>query len=151
MAQSLSQLFVHIIFSTKMRLPFLSKDEILQETHAFLAATCVDLKCPSLAVGGVEDHVHILCSMARTMAAAGLVKELKRQSSIWLKSRDPELQGFYWQEGYGVFSVSPSHLSAVRSYIQNQKEHHKTELFQDEYRRILRKYEIEYDERYVWD
>lgn len=119
--------------------------------HAYLAGTCRNQDCPSLIVGGVEDHVHILCSLGRQTTVADLVRELKRESSKWIKSRGRQFAEFHWQNGYGAFSVSPSHAPSLQRYIRNQEEHHRQETFQDEFRRLLKKYGVAYDERYVWD
>jgi putative transposase len=100
---------------------------------------------------GVEDHVHILCRLSKTRSVSELVRELKRESSKWLKTKGPELADFHWQDGYGAFSISPGHVGKLKEYIATQEEHHRKESFQDEFRRILRLYEIEWDERYVWD
>jgi putative transposase len=151
MAQSLAQLYVHLVFSTKNRTPFL-KDKLFRgRVHAYLKGICDNQDTPSLQVGGAEDHVHILCRLSKNLAVADLVRELKRDSSSWIKLEQPSLADFHWQAGYGAFSVSPSHVEALKEYIKNQEEHHRHENFQDEFRRLLRKYEIEYDERYVWD
>lgn len=99
----------------------------------------------------MADHVHILCRLSRKMSIADLVAELKRESSKWIKVRDPRQAKFHWQDGYGAFSISPSHVEALREYIRNQQEHHRQENFQDEFRRLLGKYGVEYDGRYVWD
>ncbi len=149
MPQSLAQIYLHIVFSTKDRSSFLHDKAIQADAHNYLGGTCNKLGCQVLRVGGVADHVHVLCRLGRTMAVADLVKELKRNSSQWLKDRSGE--PFYWQNGYGAFSVSPGHVEALRAYIANQEEHHRTESFQDEYRRLLTKYGLEWDERYVWD
>ena len=106
---------------------------------------------PSIIVGGVEDHVHILCTLGREESVSVLVRELKRESSKAMKEKSPELRAFYWQAGYGAFSVSPSHVPALKEYIANQEERHRKETFQDEFRRLLAKYGVQYDERYVWD
>lgn len=151
MPQSLAKVYLHLVFSTKGRAPFLSDRVLRQETHAYLAGACRKLGSPSLIVGGVEDHTHILCYMSRTLTIANLIAELKRESSKWIKVKDGTLSGFHWQEGYGAFSVSPSHVDDLRGYIANQEEHHRQESFQVEFRRLLKKYDIEYDEKYVWD
>ena len=145
MPQSLVRLYVHIVFSTKNRHPFLTDQTLRQELHAYLAGAGKNLGSPSLIVGGVEDHVHILCYLGKIQPISELVKELKRTSSKWAKSKG--LPAFYWQRGYGAFSVSPSHLHALKIYIAAQEEHHKKESFQDEFRRLLRKYGLEWDER----
>ena len=99
----------------------------------------------------VADHVHVLCRLGKTMSMARLVKELKRESSKWAKTKAGALADFYWQNGYGAFSVSPAHVEPLRVYIANQEEHHRKETFQDELRRLLTKYGLQWDERYVWD
>jgi putative transposase len=151
MPQSLAQIYVHIVFSTKDRQPFLLDKSIREEMHKYLGGTCNGLDCPVLRVGGVADHVHILCRLARTISVANLVKELKRESSLWIKTRSTALSEFHWQNGYGAFSISPGHIGALREYIDNQEEHHRTVSFQDEFRGLLKKYGVEWDERYVWD
>jgi REP element-mobilizing transposase RayT len=102
-------------------------------------------------VGGVEDHVHILCRFGKTIEVAALLRELKRDSSKWVKENNSRLSDFHWQAGYGAFSISPGHVEALRGYIRNQEEHHRRENFQDEFRRLCQKYGVEIDERYVWD
>jgi putative transposase len=151
MSQSLSQIFLHIVFSTKERRPFLQDKTIRERMHIYLKGICDKQDCPSLKVSGVEDHVHIACRLAKTMDVASLIKELKQGSSIWVKSEFPVLSGFYWQNGYGAFSISPSHVPGLKRYIEDQDEHHRRESFQDEFRRLLKKYDVEYDERYVWN
>jgi len=151
MSQSLVRIYAHLVFSTKNRRPFLRDQNIRNECHAYLAGTCKNLGSPSLIVGGVEDHVHILCFLSKVESVAVLIRELKRESSQWLKTKAPDLTTFYWQNGYGAFSISPSHADGLKEYIANQEEHHRQETFQDEFRRFLVKYGIEYDERYVWD
>jgi putative transposase len=151
MPQSLAKVYLHLVFSTKNRHPFLKDKALRDACHGYLAGTCKARRSPSLIVGGVEDHVHILCMLSREESIAVLVRELKRESSKALKLKAPSLRGFYWQAGYGAFSVSPSHVEALKRYIANQEEHHRKETFQDEFRRLLRKYSVEYDERYVWD
>ena len=139
------------MFSTEHRYPFLQDKTILEETHKYLGGTCNKLNCPVLIVGGVADHVHILFRLGRRIEVSDLVMELKRDSSKWVKDQSPNLSGFYWQNGYGAFSISPSHVEPLRTYIANQEEHHKKESFQDEFRRLLTIYDLEWDERYVWD
>ena len=151
MSQSLVQSYLHLIFSTKNRTPYLSDEELRTRVHAYLAGTCNDLSSPATKVGGVEDHVHILCRQSKTLSIATLIKEVKRESSKWIKELDPTLRHFYWQAGYGAFSVSPSHMPALTAYIEQQVEHHRRESFQDEFRRICAKYGVDIDERHVWD
>ena len=151
MPQSLSNLIIHLVYSTKIRKPFLRDDSVRDEMHRQLGGTSKTLGCPPLLVGGVEDHVHILARQARTITVADWVKELKRVTSLWIKEKHPDLQDFQWQAGYGAFSVSQSNADQVVKYIQEQKEHHKRFDFQTEYRGLLERHGIEYDERYVWD
>ncbi len=151
MPQSLAQIYLHIVFSTKHRQPFLKDKALRERMHGYLVGICRNLKCPSLIVGGVADHVHLLTRHSKNITIAEFLRVLKRESSKWIKTIDPALALFYWQTGYGAFSVSPSHVMAVKKYIANQEAHHHSESFQDEYRRICRKYGVEIDERYVWD
>ena len=102
-------------------------------------------------MGGVDDHVHLLSTLARTCTAAEVVKELKRGSSLWIKTKDPRLQDFSWQNGYGMFSIGFSQIAAVKEYILGQEEHHRKMSFQEEFRALLHKYHVDFDERYVWD
>jgi putative transposase len=151
MPQSLVQLYVHLIFSTKHRQPFLTDPAFRDRTHAYLAGVCKNQDSPALKIGGVADHVHILCRLGSTHDVATLIRELKRGSTKWIKECEPRLAEFAWQAGYGAFSVSPSHIDALLAYIANQEEHHRTETFQDEFRRICLKYSVPIDEQYVWD
>ena len=151
MAQSLSRLWTHLIFSTKNRSPFLSDKTIRTDVHGYLAKMLRSQDCETLIVNGVEDHIHALFALSRTHCIADVVKEVKRTSSGWVKELSPRLSEFHWQGGYGAFSVSQSNLKEVIRYIENQEEHHKRVTFQDEYRAFLKAYGIEYDERYVWD
>lgn len=148
MPQSLSRVLVHLVFSTKHRQPFIDPDK-RKSVFSYLAGTLKNLDCPSIIVGGMPDHVHLLFAQARTLSISKIVEELKKESSKWAKSLvDPE---FYWQNGYGAFSVSPSQSPKVVHYIETQEAHHQTRTFQDEYRELLRNHELEWDERYVWD
>ena len=151
MSQSLSRTWIHIIFSTKDREPFLYESQIREKVHAYLSGVCTDLESPAVIIGGIADHVHILCNQSKNIAQKDLLRHLKQGSSKWIKREWPHLGNFYWQSGYGVFSVSPSHVDLVRDYIARQEEHHQQVGFQDEYRTILKKYNVPYDERYVWD
>jgi putative transposase len=150
MAQSLSSLLVHLIFSTKNREPFIT-EVIEPELHPYLAKIFRELKSPSLAINGTSDHVHILFSLGRTINIADLVEELKTESSKWIKTKGAEFRTFHWQRGYGAFSVGQSQVTTVKRYIARQKIHHQRVTFQEEYRKFLKSYGIAYDERYVWD
>lgn len=151
MPQSLVQIYIHLVFSTKERSPYLADADLCDRTHRYLAGICKNLDSPALCVGGVEDHVHLLCRLGKTIDIAEFVRDLKRDSSKWIKTQQPQLADFHWQHGYGGFSVSPSHVDALSAYIANQREHHRTETFQDEFRCLCRKYGLEIDEQFVWD
>jgi REP element-mobilizing transposase RayT len=151
MAQSLSKILVHTVFSTKDRRPFLREKSLRDELHHYLGGILANHDCQPIIVGGVEDHVHILSMLSRTCEAAEMVKEIKRSSSLWLKRNNPELHDFAWQNGYGIFSIGFSQVATVRKYIAGQEEHHRKISFQDEFRQFLQRYEINFDERYVWD
>lgn len=150
MPQSLVKNYMHIVFSTKNRQPFI-KEEIQDELYAYIGGICRNLECHTQAIGGVEDHIHILCNLSRKIALMKLLEEVKSHSSKWIKTKGVEYENFYWQRGYGGFSVNPSQIDIVIKYIQNQKEHHKKRTFKEEYRAFLKKYDVPYDERYVWD
>jgi putative transposase len=150
-SQSLAKILVHTVFSTKDRHPYLHNTALRDEMHRYLGGILSNLKCQPIIVGGVEDHVHLLSALARTCEPADMVKEVKRGSSLWIKTKCPELVEFSWQNGYGMFSIGFSQLPAVKDYILGQEEHHRRISFQDEYRTLLQRYEIDYDERYLWD
>ena len=150
MAQSLSNVLLHIVFSTKRRRPWIDTT-IEPELFAYLAKMCSTLTCPSHAIGGMEDHIHIACSLSRTATISRLVQELKHDSSKWIKTKGRSYNDFAWQNGYGAFSIGQSQLDDLRRYIANQREHHKQISFQDEYRRLLGRYGIQFDEQYIWD
>lgn len=149
MPQSLSAVYIHLVFSTKNRTPFLRDHKIRTELHKQLGGISKTLECPPLLVGGAEDHVHLLSRFGRKITQADWVKELKRVSNLWLKE-EFGLADFAWQGGYADFSVSVSNLDQVRRYIANQEKHHRKTSFQDEVRGLLRKHQIEWDERYIW-
>lgn len=150
MGQSLVQLYVHIVFSTKGRQPFLKSVDHRECLHAYLAGTCKNQSCPSSVIGGVEDHVHLLCRLGKTIDVAKLIRNLKSDSSEWVK-KELGVANFYWQTEYGAFSVSPSHVDALTHYIVNQELHDQKEPFQDEFRRLCAKYGVDIDEKYVWN
>ena len=151
MPQSLSAVYGHLIFSTKERGPFFRDAAKRAELHAYLGGISKQLDCAPIMVGGVEDHVHLLGRIGRTITHAHWVKELKRVSSIWLKQQGPGYADFRWQAGYGLFSVSQSNLDQVREYIAKQEEHHRKLTFQDEFRLVLQRHHVEWDEQYIWD
>lgn len=151
MPQSLSRIYLHIVFSTKDRQAFLHDSHLRKSLHAYIAGAMKQLDCIPVEIGGVEDHIHILCLLPRIRTVADVVKETKRVSTKWLQEQSITVQNFRWQSGYGVFSVSPSNVSAVINYIRSQEEHHRKVSFQDEYRAFLKKHAVDFDEKYVWD
>jgi len=150
MGQSLVRNYMHIVFSTKNRQPFITKN-IQNELFAYLGGICNNHEWQSLIVGGHLDHVHILCILSKKIALMKLLEEIKSHSSKWIKTKDPQFSKFYWQNGYGAFSVNPAETDKVIAYISNQDKHHRKKTFQEEYRSFLKKYKVEFDERYVWD
>jgi putative transposase len=150
MPQSLSNILVHLVFSTKGREPSL-EDAWRDDMHGYIGGIVRRCGGDLLAANSVADHIHLLFPLPRTITVADMVKEIKTGATKWIHGKSPHLSGFHWQAGYGIFSVSPGHKQAVVQYIAGQQEHHRTVTFQDEYRRLLKKYNIEYDEKYVWD
>jgi REP element-mobilizing transposase RayT len=142
--------YVHLTFSTKNREPLITK-EVQNRLFQYLGGICNGLECTPIRIGGHKDHVHILCLLSRKIAQMKLVEEVKKESSKWIKTIDNQFNNFYWQDGYGIFSVNPAEKDVVIKYIKNQEEHHKIRTFQDEFRVFLKKYKVEFDERYVWD
>ena len=124
---------------------------IEMELHPYMATILRELKSPSLAIDGTADHVHILFSMARIVTIADIVEEVKTSTSKWIKTKGREFRNFHWQLGYGAFSIGQSNVASLKRYISSQKEHHKRVTFQDEYRKFLKAYGIDYDEKYVWE
>ncbi len=150
MGQSLVQNYVHLVFSTKHRQPFI-QPPVEAELHAYLGGICKEMGCPPIKVGGYTDHVHILCMLSKKVALMDLLEKVKANSSKWIKTKGEAYENFYWQDGYGAFSVNHTEVDVVVWYIANQHEHHRKKTFEEEYRAFLHKYEVEYDERYVWD
>ncbi len=150
MPQSLSKVILHIVFSTKNREPWLDS-AVRPRMHAYLATICRNVGADFMRVGGVADHVHIVTTLPRTISQAQLIEQMKKASSKWIKALDARYRGFFWQRGYGAFSVSPSQLDSVLEHVSKQQEHHRTRTFQEEYRELLRKHRVDFDERYVWD
>ncbi len=150
MAQSLASIMIHLVFSTKDRVAWITP-AIEASLHANMAQILKDLECPALKIGGMHDHIHILFALNRTKSVSQVVEDVKKKSSRWVKTEYPDLQGFQWQSGYGAFSVGQSGLEKTRDYIISQKEHHQLRSFQDEFQSFLKKYDITWDEKYLWD
>ena len=150
MSQSLANIVVHLVFSTKGRRPLI-RDEERGEPHAYLTGVLKHHDTTLIEINSVRDHIHILFAQSKNHAPAKMVEQVKTASSVWIKTTNPCYRDFAWQGGYGEFSVSPMHVEAVREYIRQQPEHHKQEDFQTEYRRFCEKNCKPLDERYAWD
>ena len=151
MPQSHSRVILHLVFSTKNRAPFLRDADLRSRLWAYMAGILQNIGCEPIFINGVEDHVHILCNLSRTVTIAKLVEELKTEPSKWVKKQDPALRDFYWQSGYSSFSVSQANLPKARDYVAGQEQRHGKISFQDEIRALCRAHGIEIDERYTWD
>lgn len=150
MPQSLSSIHIHLVFSTKNRQPFIT-DHIEAELYAYMGGIFRNKGCPALIIGGDTDHIHALCSLSRTCSVVELVEKVKSHSSRWIKTKRDEFKDFQWQSGYGVFSIGQSGVDDLKRYIVNQKDHHRRNFYQEEFRSLCRKYKVDFDERYVWD
>jgi len=150
MAQSLTQLYVHLIFHTKNKYSLIHQNDA-GKLHAYMATIIKDNKSIPILINSVPDHVHILCILSRTIALSKLVQEVKQQSSRWLKTLNNHYTHFEWQGGYGGFSISPSLFEKTFNYIQNQEEHHRKRSFREEYILFLKEYKIEYNDKYIWE
>jgi REP element-mobilizing transposase RayT len=150
MPQSLGKMYVHLIFSTKKREPRVER-HLQPELHAYMGGILVQMGCLPVEINTEPDHAHLLFVLSRTAALSDIVSHVKSGWTHWLRERLPATRPFHWQNGYGAFSVSQSGVKRVREYIRSQEAHHRTLSFQDEFRRLVEKYEIDYDERYVWD
>ena len=150
MPQALSKVFTHITFSTKHRKNLIDKT-IETDLFDYLGGICKAFECNPIQIGGHKNHIHILCLLSKKVTQVTLLQEIKQRSSKWIKTKGENYSNFYWQNGYGIFSVNPTQVDVVRRYIQNQELHHQHMSFKEEFRKFLRKYNIDYDERYVWD
>jgi putative transposase len=150
MPQSLARLHIHLVFSTKNREAIIT-DAVRPALHSYMATVLHNLDCPAGLINSVEDHVHILFDLARTVAISTAVEDVKKSSSKWIKNQNGAFAQFAWQAGYGAFSVSESNAQAVRDYISKQQEHHRRTTFQDEYRLFLERHRVVFDERHVWE
>lgn len=150
MSQSLCGVLIHLVFSTKKRQNILDED-ICNELYRYISTLLENKNCRSYKIGGIANHIHILCAIDKKYSICKLVEEIKSTSSKWLKTKNNKFKSFGWQNGYGAFSISPTHFKHVYSYIDKQKEHHKQINFEDEFLRLLEKYQITYDNKYLWD
>jgi REP element-mobilizing transposase RayT len=148
--QSFASLHHHLIFSTKGRAPLLLGD-LPDRLYSYVGGIVRNENGTLVAAGGMPDHVHLLVSLSRESSVSDIVRQIKGSSSRWIHESTPDLRGFAWQAGYGAFAVSYSHIDTVKQYIATQAEHHRTVTFQDEFRAFLRRHNLEFDERYLWD
>ena len=150
MPQFLTQIQIHLIFSTNHRAPLI-KDKIRDRLHHYIGVVLKNHNCPVTLVNSTEDHVHILFELDRAVTIKSAVQEVKNKTAVWMKTQGPEFSAFAWQVSYGAFAVSKSAIPAALSHISNQPNYHKKSSFQDEFRAALKEQGLEYDERYVWD
>lgn len=150
MPQSLVRMLTHVVFSTKNRVALITPD-VEDDLFAYMHGIVENNGSKLILANGTADHVHLLISVGKVVAISELIGDIKRSSSSWIKKRDAKFFNFYWQEGYGAFSVGQTEDELVMNYIARQKEHHRTKDYKTEFRGFLEKYRIEYDERYVWD
>jgi len=150
MPQSLSMNLIHLVYSTKNREACLT-DAIRPKLYAYQAGIFQEWSSRTIVIGGAVDHVHTLFVLSKNHALRKVIEEVKKGSSKWMKTQGPAFASFHWQNGYGAFSVSQSQVAHVRRYIEQQEHHHRTMSFEDEFRLLLKRFRIEYDERYVWD
>lgn len=150
MPQSLGKLYVHLVFSTKGRERVL-QEETAGDLHIYMGGCLKGMKCIPVEINTEPDHAHVLFLLGRTVNLSEVVGGVKKSATEWLRKQSGQYSDFHWQSGYGAFSVSQSGVGEVRAYIRNQREHHRVRTFQDEFRILLTKYQIDFDERYVWD
>ena len=150
MSQSLTKLYVHLVFSTKNRADLIPRDK-MADVYSYIAGLLENVQCPAIRVGGTANHVHILFVQSKTMSISDIVRLVKSNSSKWISAWPGHRVPFSWQDGYGAFSISQSHVDDVSHYIQNQEEHHAHLSFQDELRRICDKYGVNLDDKYAWE
>ena len=150
MSQSLTKLFLHIVFSTKNRVSCL-EDSISVELYKYFGGILNNLECTPVKIGGYYDHIHILCCLSKKITVIKLLEEIKKSSSKWIKTKGMEYSKFHWQDGYGAFTVSPSQVNNITKYIEYQHDHHENKVFRDEFIELLVENETDYDERYFLD
>jgi putative transposase len=148
--QSLAKNLIHLVFSTRHREPRLA--EVVREPLcAYAGGILRDLDSPAIAINAWRDHLHVLFSLSKNQPLSQVVMELKRASSKWLKTRGTEFANFHWQAGYGAFSLGQSGVAEAIAYIAQQPEHHRRKTFEEELRALLKLYQLEFDERHLWD
>jgi REP element-mobilizing transposase RayT len=149
MPNTYTQIHIHFVFAVKFRLGLIDK-KWKEQLNKYITEIIQSNNHKLLAINGMSDHIHILIGMRPTQSISDLMKEVKQSSSLWINENKFTKQHFEWQEGYGAFSYSKSQIDGVVKYIKNQEEHHKKQSFKEEYLEILTKFEIEYDEKYIF-
>ncbi|MGB2984839.1 MAG: IS200/IS605 family transposase [Phycisphaerae bacterium] len=149
MAQTLTRLLTHIVFSAKERRNLITP-AVEPELRAYLGGICRNRESPALVIGGTENHVHLLISLSKNIALSDLMMTLKKDSSKWIKTNGTAFRHFHWQDGYGAFSIGESQVGAVTDYIRGQKERHKSMSFEDELVALAERYGVAFDSRYLW-
>ncbi len=150
MPQSFAQIYIHLVFSTKNHQKFLDS-KIEKELFPYMATIFKELDSPGLIINGAEDHIHSLFLLSKKIPLCDVIENIKKKTSKWIKTKGDKYSNFYWQNGYGAFSLGQSNVDAAKKYIAKQKSHHKKMTFKEEYVQLLKKYDMKYDERYVWD
>lgn len=154
MSQSLSQLYVHLVFNVKSKYCQIPK-ELSPELSSYIAQICLENESKVLRVGGPGDHLHILLILSKNITLSVSVNKIKSNSSRWLKTKSNDdnliLSKFSWSRGFGAFSVSASQLPVLKKYIENQETHHKKFSFREEYEKLLIKYNVEFERKYLWE
>ena len=140
----------YLVFSTKNRQPWIDLG-IEESLFKYVSGICREIGCPAHKIGAFDDHIHVACSLGRTISISKLVEDVKTGSSKWMKTNGDRFADFGWQNGYGAFSIGQSQLDDLTRYVGNQREHHRRVSFQDEFRELLKRYAVEYDELYIWD
>ncbi len=150
MSQSLIDIPLHLVFSTKERTPWIQPD-IEEELYQYISGVCRNIGCTVIKINGVEDHIHVLALLGRTITISKLISEIKSNSSRWIKSKGDQYKDFSWQGGYGGFAVSRRNIESAKKYLLLQKEHHKTVTFKEEFLAMLKQAQVPYDEKFLWD
>jgi REP element-mobilizing transposase RayT len=150
MSQSLSKLYVHVIFHVKDENVFIRQEDE-EELFAYIGGIIKNTASHPIKIGGVFNHVHILADMSKNIALSKFLEEIKRNSSRWIKTKNRHYQNFAWQGGYSGYSVSQSKVEIVKKYIERQKEHHTKLSFREEYLKFLREYGVDFNENYLWE
>jgi REP element-mobilizing transposase RayT len=151
MEQSVSQIYMHLVFSTKNRVPFFKNSDIREQLYSYIAKIIYENDSYPICIGGYEDHIHIFFNLSKNVCFKDIIGEIKRSTSKWIKTKGDEYTNFYWQAGYGGFSVGQQQKQKTINYINKQNEHHKKVSFQEELRMFMTKNNMEIDERYFWD